>query len=148
MNEEKIYCSHCGEIIEGDDYDTIYGEPVCEDCIDRYTTVCDRCEEIVWDEDIHSDESTCLCHRCFENYYTRCEECDSIVHNDDAYEYDARTSAETHQSTNMATNLCLFSTAIQTDISVLNLKLTEQAKTTITLMKYLILPTQVMIVFT
>ena len=88
MNEEKIYCSHCGEIIEGDDYDTIYGEPICENCVDRYTTVCDRCEEIVWDDDIHSDESTCLCHRCFENYYTRCEDCDSIVHNDEAYEYD------------------------------------------------------------
>ena len=88
MNEEKIYCSHCGEIIESDDYDTIYGEPICENCVDRYTTVCDRCEEIVWDEDIHSDESTCLCHRCFENYYTRCEECDGIVHNDEIYEYD------------------------------------------------------------
>ncbi len=86
--EEKIYCTHCGEIIEGDDYDTIYGEPICEDCVDRYTTVCDRCEEIVWDDDIHSDESTCLCHRCFENYYTRCEECDSIIHNDETYEYD------------------------------------------------------------
>ncbi|MDE7138230.1 MAG: amidoligase family protein, partial [Ruminococcus sp.] len=86
--EEKIYCTHCGEIIEDDDYDTIYGEPICEDCVDRYTTVCDRCEEIVWDEDIHSDESTCLCHRCFENYYTRCEECDGIVHNDEIYEYD------------------------------------------------------------
>ena len=86
--EEKIYCTHCGEIIEGDDYDTIYGEPICEDCVDRYTTICDRCEEIVWDEDIHSDESTCLCHRCFENYYTRCEECDGIVHNDEIYEYD------------------------------------------------------------
>ena len=88
MNEEKIDCSHCGEIIEGDDYDTIYGEPICENCVDRYTTVCDRCEEIVWDDDVHSDESTCLCYRCFENYYTRCEECDSIIHNDDAYEYD------------------------------------------------------------
>lgn len=86
--EEKIYCTHCGEIIEGDDYDTIYGEPICEDCVDRYTTVCDRCEEIVWDDDIHNDESTCLCHHCFENYYTRCEECDSIIQNDDAYEYD------------------------------------------------------------
>ena len=86
--EEKIYCSHCGEIIEGDDYDTIYGEPICQECVDRYTTVCDRCEEIVWDDDIHTDESTCLCHQCFENYYTRCEDCDSIVHNDEAYEYD------------------------------------------------------------
>lgn len=88
MNEEKIYCTHCGEIIEGDDYDAISGEPVCEDCVDSFTTVCDRCEEIVRDDDVHSDENTCLCHHCFENYYIRCEECDSIVHNDDAYEYD------------------------------------------------------------
>lgn len=86
--EEKVYCSHCGTFIEGDDYDTIYGEPICEDCVDRYTTVCDRCEEIVWDDDVHTDEYTCLCHHCFENYYTRCEECDRIIHNDDAYEYD------------------------------------------------------------
>jgi len=88
MEEEKIYCSHCGAIIEGDDYDTIYGEPICEECVDRYTTVCDRCEEIVWENDVHTDGSTCICHHCFENYYTRCEECDCIVHNDDAYEYD------------------------------------------------------------
>ena len=86
--EEKVYCSHCGTFIEGDDYDTIYGEPICEDCVDRYTTVCDRCEEIVWDDDVHTDEYTCLCHHCFENYYNRCEECDRIIHNDDAYEYD------------------------------------------------------------
>ncbi len=88
MEEEKIYCTHCGEIIEDDDYDTIYGEPICQDCVDSYTTVCDRCEKIVWDDDVHTDESTCLCHHCFENYYTRCEECDSIIHNDDAYEYE------------------------------------------------------------
>lgn len=86
--EEKIYCSHCGEIIEGDDYDTIYGEPICEECVDRYTIVCDRCEEIIWDDDAYSDENTCLCSHCYDNYYTRCEECDCIVHNDETYEYD------------------------------------------------------------
>jgi len=86
--EEKIYCSHCGEFIEDDDYDVIYGEPICQECVDRYTTVCDRCEQIVWDDDVYSDESTCLCGHCYDNYYTRCEECDCIVHNDDAYEYD------------------------------------------------------------
>lgn len=88
MENEKIYCSHCGEVIEGDDYDTIYGEPICEECVDRYTTVCDRCEEIVWDDDVYSDEDICVCSHCYDSYYTRCEECDSIVHNDDAYEYD------------------------------------------------------------
>ena len=88
MEEEKIYCIHCGNVIEGDDYDTIYGEPICQDCVDRYTTVCDRCEEIVWDDDVYSDEDICVCSHCYENYYTRCEECDSIVHNDDAYEFD------------------------------------------------------------
>ena len=71
MEEEKIYCSHCGEIIESDDYDTIYGEPICQDCVDRYTTVCDRCEEIVWDDDIHNDDAyeydDCYyCHDCYQ----------------------------------------------------------------------------------
>jgi len=88
MEEEKIYCTHCGEIIEGDDYDTIYGEPICQDCVYDYTVVCDRCDSIVWDCDSHSDDDICLCGHCYENYYTRCEECDSIVHNDDTYEYD------------------------------------------------------------
>ena len=88
MEEEKIYCTHCGNVIEGDDYDTIYGEPICQDCVDRYTTVCDRCDEIIWDDDVYSDEDICVCSHCYENYYTRCEECDSIVHNDDAYEFD------------------------------------------------------------
>lgn len=88
MEDEKIYCSHCGEVIEGDDYDTIYGEPICEDCVDRYTTVCDRCDELVYDDDVYSDEDICICSHCYDSYYTRCEECDSIVHNDDTYEYD------------------------------------------------------------
>lgn len=86
MEEEKIYCTHCGEVIEDDDYDTIYGDPICQDCVDRYTTVCDRCDEIVWDDEVYSDEDICVCGHCYNNYYTRCEECDSIVHNDDAYD--------------------------------------------------------------
>ena len=28
MEEEKIYCSHCGELIESDNYDTIYDEHI------------------------------------------------------------------------------------------------------------------------
>ncbi|MDE6833436.1 MAG: amidoligase family protein [Ruminococcus sp.] len=88
MEEEKIYCIHCGEVIEGDDYDTIYGEPICQDCVDDYTVVCDRCDEIIWDCDSYSDGNTCLCGHCYDNYYTRCDECDTIIHNDDTYEYD------------------------------------------------------------
>ena len=48
MEEEKIYCSHCGDVIEDNDYDTIDGEPVCQDCVDRYTVICDRCDQLVW----------------------------------------------------------------------------------------------------
>ncbi|MDE6426415.1 MAG: amidoligase family protein [Ruminococcus sp.] len=88
MEEEKIYCSHCGDIIEGDDYDTIYGDPICQDCIDSYAVTCDRCDEFIWDSDAYSDGNTCLCGHCYDNYYTRCEQCDTIIHNDDTYEYD------------------------------------------------------------
>ena len=85
--EEKIYCSHCGAVIDTDDYEEINGQIVCSDCIENYTTTCDRCGAIVWDSDAYGDDYTSLCHHCYENYYTRCAECDALVHNDDAYEY-------------------------------------------------------------
>ncbi|MDD6270024.1 MAG: amidoligase family protein [Oscillospiraceae bacterium] len=85
--EEKIYCSHCGIIIDTDDYEEIDSQIVCSDCIENYTTTCDRCGAIIWDSDAYGDDYTSLCHHCYENYYTRCAECDALIHNDDAYEY-------------------------------------------------------------
>lgn len=85
--EEKIYCSHCGAIIDTDDYGEINGQIVCSDCIENYTTTCDRCGAIIWDSYAYGDDYTSLCHHCYENYYTRCAECDALIHNDDAYEY-------------------------------------------------------------
>lgn len=85
--EEKIYCSHCGTIIDTDDYGEINGQIICSDCIENYTTTCDRCGAIIWDSDAYGDDYTSLCHHCYENYYTRCAECDVLIHNDDAYEY-------------------------------------------------------------
>ncbi|MGN0631927.1 MAG: amidoligase family protein [Ruminococcus sp.] len=85
--EEKIYCSHCGAIIDTDDYEELDGQIVCSDCIENYTTTCDRCGAIIWDSDAYGDDYTTLCRHCYENYYTRCAECDALIHNDDAYEY-------------------------------------------------------------
>lgn len=86
--EEKIYCSHCGEVIDTDDYGELYGEILCSDCLDDYTTVCDCCGVRIWSEDAEGDDYTSLCRQCYDYHYTRCEECDSLIHNDDAYEYD------------------------------------------------------------
>lgn len=85
--EEKIYCSHCGTIIDTDDYEELDGQIICSDCIENYTTTCDRCGAIIWDSDAYGDDYTSLCRHCYENYYTRCAECDALIHNDDAYEY-------------------------------------------------------------
>ncbi len=86
--EEKIYCSHCGEFIDSDDYDELDGEILCSDCLDDYTTVCDCCGVRIWSEDAEGDDYTSLCRQCYDYHYTRCEECDALIHNDDAYEYD------------------------------------------------------------
>ena len=83
--EEKIYCSHCGALIDDDDYDEINGQIVCSDCISRYTTTCERCGTTIWDSDAYGDDYTTLCCHCYENYYSRCTECDALIHNDDAY---------------------------------------------------------------
>lgn len=86
--EEKVYCSHCGEIIDTDDYEEFNGEILCSDCLDDYTTVCDCCGARIWSEDAEGDDYTSLCRQCYDYHYTRCEECDALIHNDDAYEYD------------------------------------------------------------
>lgn len=85
MEENKIYCSHCGVLIDSDDYDTINGEIVCTDCIEHHTTTCDRCGATIWESDSYGDEYTNLCRHCYENHYTRCSCCDALVHEDDAY---------------------------------------------------------------
>lgn len=51
MEENKIYCSHCGALIEGDDYETVNGDIVCTDCYENHTTTCDRCGSVIWTDD-------------------------------------------------------------------------------------------------
>ena len=85
--EEKVICTHCGAVIEEEDYDTIYGDPICPDCVADYTVTCDHCGAIIWDTDSISDESTVLCSECYDTHYTRCNECNDIIHYDNSYEY-------------------------------------------------------------
>ncbi len=86
--EEKIYCSHCGAVIDTDDYEEVNGQIVCSDCVENHTTVCDCCGERIWSDDAEGDEYTYLCSYCYQNHYTRCSNCDSLIHNDDAYRLD------------------------------------------------------------
>ena len=86
--EEKIYCSHCGALIEGDEYETVNGDIVCTDCYERLTTTCDRCGSVIWLDDSYGDEYTTLCSNCYHNHYTRCSCCDALLHEDDAYHLD------------------------------------------------------------
>lgn len=86
--DEKIYCSHCGTIIDTDDYEEFNGEIVCFDCIDNFTSICDCCGERVWSDDTFGDEYTVICSHCYHNHYTRCFNCDCLIHEDDAYHLD------------------------------------------------------------
>ena len=89
MEENKIYCSHCGALIEdGDDYEEVNGEIVCTDCYENHTTTCDRCGSVIWTDDSYGDEYTTLCSNCYHNHYTRCSCCDALLHEDDAYHLD------------------------------------------------------------
>ena len=56
--EEKIYCSHCGALIEDDDYEEVGDEIVCTDCYEHHTTTCDRCGSVIWTDDSYGDEYT------------------------------------------------------------------------------------------
>ena len=88
MEENKLYCVHCGALIDTDDYEEVNGEIVCTSCYEHHTTTCDRCGNIIWLDDSFGDEYTTLCRHCYENYYSRCSCCDALVHNDDLYHLD------------------------------------------------------------
>ena len=88
MEENKLYCAHCGVLIEGDDYEEVNGDVVCSECYEHHTTTCDRCGSIIWTDDSYGDEYTTLCRHCYENHYTRCSCCDALIHEDDAFHLD------------------------------------------------------------
>lgn len=86
--KEKLICSHCGAEIEGNDYNLVDGEIVCQECIDDHTVTCEHCGRIIWDSDDFGNEDMSLCRSCYENHYTHCAECNRLIYNDDTYEYD------------------------------------------------------------
>ncbi|WP_028519293.1 amidoligase family protein [Ruminococcus flavefaciens] len=85
MEENKLYCAHCGSLIDTDDYEEVGGEIVCTDCYEHHTTACDRCGSVIWTDDSFGDEYTNLCSSCYHNHYVRCCCCDALLHEDDAY---------------------------------------------------------------
>lgn len=88
MENNKIRCSHCGAVIETDDYEMFNGQTLCSDCIDNLTSVCDHCGERIWNDDSYGDEYTTLCSHCYNNHYTRCSNCDAVIHLDNVYNLD------------------------------------------------------------
>ncbi len=86
--DEKIYCSHCGTIIDTDDYEELNSQILCSDCIDELTTYCDCCGSRIWREEMYGDEYVNFCGYCYQNHYTRCSNCDCLIHEDDAYHLD------------------------------------------------------------
>ena len=89
MEDNRMICSHCGAIIEDEEqYETINGNPVCSDCVERYATYCDHCGAVIWTTDAYRDDSTTLCESCYNNYYTHCHNCGDLVHENDAYRID------------------------------------------------------------
>ena len=89
QNENVLYCSHCGASIdESEDFETINGQVVCTDCVERYTTTCDRCGETIWSDDSYGDEYTNLCSSCYHDHYVRCCCCDILLHEDDVFNLD------------------------------------------------------------
>ena len=88
MEENKTYCSHCGALIEDEDFDTVNGEPICQDCAERHTVICDCCGSRIWTEDSYGNDYTTICSHCYNHHYTRCSNCDALLHEDDAYHLD------------------------------------------------------------
>ena len=86
--EEKYTCTHCGAVIDDDEYELLDGEPICRECVDNYTCACTRCDRLIYDSDSFGDEYHNLCQHCYDNHYTHCHSCDALICNEDAYEFE------------------------------------------------------------
>ena len=84
-NKNAIYCAHCGELIENEDFEEFDGEIWCDACLSENTVTCDRCGERIIYEDAVQDDDITLCESCFDNYYHRCECCGRIIRDGDVY---------------------------------------------------------------
>lgn len=84
MEENKLFCSHCGAIIDDENYNTIGEDIICPDCVERYCCTCEDCGELMYDDDCYGDDFHCLCRNCYEENYIRCSNCDCLVHINDA----------------------------------------------------------------
>ena len=140
MEENKIYCSHCGALIEDDDYSEINGEIICTDCVERYTVSCERCGAIIWDSDSYAALAVML-------YFMRMMPI-ILMAMITVLTVIMKRLIATEVSTNMVTSQSLYSMASMTDILALNLKSMEQAKTMITQMKYSVSLTVMKSIFT
>ena len=81
-NKNAIYCAHCGERIDDEDYEEFNGEIWCDACLYENTVRCDRCGERILYNDAVQDDDTTLCQGCYEDQYHRCEHCGRIIHDD------------------------------------------------------------------
>ena len=81
-NQNEIYCAHCCDRIENEDYDTVNGQIWCDICIDENTVTCDRCGERIIIDDAVQDDDITLCQGCYNDFYHRCECCNRIIHDD------------------------------------------------------------------
>lgn len=88
MEDNKIYCSHCGAEINDDDYEEVNGEIVCMECVNNYTCTCDECNELIFTSESYGDEYTTLCSSCYNTRFTRCSCCDTLLRNEDAFHLD------------------------------------------------------------
>ena len=88
MKGNNITCSECGAILTEGNIHSFEGATLCEECLDRITTICDNCGRRIWRENAEGDSTYILCSRCYENSYTHCEECNRLIHNEDAVYFD------------------------------------------------------------
>ncbi len=85
MEEEKLYCTHCGALIEDEDYEMIDDQIVCRTCVEEDAVACQHCGELIWAQDSYGDDYSALCRYCYHQHYTRCTSCGTLLHEDDTY---------------------------------------------------------------
>ena len=95
MEENKVVCAICGEIVDIDETTEIDGDIVCDHCRDEHYVQCHECGEWLNRDDAEYFDDNWYHESCLDDITFICDSCSERHYNEDAYTvYDRHRNEE------------------------------------------------------
>ena len=85
LEELKVECSCCGEMVDATDCRIVSGEFVCDDCISDHYYYCEHCDSLVYEDDVVWFGDSPYCPDCADDLFIECYDCGDLIDRDDCF---------------------------------------------------------------